>query len=418
MAKANTEELMRALGIESDDELVTEFLETATALGKEHRNIGERLREHEEKTDERLDAFDAALQGREHEGFRRDGVAEQKGPFLGLEQKAAPHFGLERPDYPLDEVRVGAMIAAMAAGESVASKLNDAEKKALVESSGPAGGYLLPPVLGSMFLDAVRPRTRVLEAGAQTLPMRAPVVRIPGWDDAPSASWRGEGGAFADAGGTFRRIELAAKMVSAERELSIEMLEDTGDTNLGALSLRVEAEIGAAIAQAIDLAALMGKGSGSEPLGLYNTSGVTVTNLAAALADYDFLLDDIYNVETNDHSPSAWITSPRVKRDLAKLAEGVTGSINKATVPEDVRALRRLISNQVPENEGAGSNETLSFLGQWNRLLIGLRPDVGVRAQVDPFSKGSNGMVVVRAYARADVAILDKGAFAIHDQIL
>lgn len=377
----------------------------------------EELAETEAKIVERMDALDLCLQGREHEGtLRRDGAIEQKGPFLPLEVKAAPHFGYDKPEYPTDEVRVGAMIAAMAGGESVAAKLNEAERKAFLESSGPAGGYLLPPVLGAMFLDAVRPRTRVLEAGAQTLPMRAPQVRIPGWDEAPSAAWRGEGGAFADAGGTFRRIELSAKSVAAERDLSIEMLEDTADTDLGALSVRVESEIGDAIAEAIDKAALLGE-LPDEPLGLYSTSGVTVTSLAAALADYDFVLDDIYRVESSNFAPSGWLTSPRVKRDLAKLVN-VTGELNKAEVPEDVRALRRLITNQVPENLGAADNETLSFLGQWDRLLIGLRPDVGVRAQVDPFSKGSTGMVTVRAYARADIAVLDAGAFAVTDQIL
>jgi HK97 family phage major capsid protein len=238
-----------------ENEIKAAFEELRELWESEFKRLDGRSEELDRKLTERMDALDSALQAGGHEvRYDADGVVEQRGPFLGLEAKAAPHFGLERPDYALDEVRVGAMIAAMAGGESVAANLNDAERKSLLESSGPAGGYLLPPVLGAMFLDAVRPRTRVLEAEAQTLPMRAAQVRIPGWDESPSASWRGESKAFADAGGTFRRIELSAKMVAAERELSIEMLEDSGSTDLGALSNLVEAEIGAAIAEAIDKA--------------------------------------------------------------------------------------------------------------------------------------------------------------------
>ncbi|MGH9320575.1 MAG: phage major capsid protein [Vicinamibacteria bacterium] len=383
--------------------------------GDMDRKVAKKIAEAEAKATKRMDALDVALQSGSTT-MLDDGSVEQVGPFLPLERKLAGHFGLERPtSYAADEVRPGALIAAAIGGETLTQYLNDSERKAVLESSGPAGGYLLPEFTASMFLDAVRPKTRVLQAGAQTLAMRGPVVRIPGWDDAPSASWRGEGGAFADAGGTFRRIELSARMIATERSVSIEELEDAGEDTLAAVASRIESEIGRAIAEGIDKAALLGSGADNEPLGLYGTPGVKITSHAAALTDYGFALDDVYDVEARNHEPSAYITSPRVKRDLAKLSD-TTGQPLRA--PEDVRALKRFVTAQVPEDLGAGANETLVFTGDFSQLLIGLRPSVGVRFQRDPYSQGNTGMVVIRAYSRADVAVLDTGAFSLRDQVL
>ncbi len=72
----------------------------------------------------------------------------------------------------------------------------------------------------------------------------------------------------------------------------------------------------------------------------------------------------------------------------------------------------------MPDDLGAGTNESETFVGQWNQLVIGMRPDMSVRVQTDPYSQGANGLVVIRSYLRADVVLLDDAAFEIVDQIL
>lgn len=339
-------------------------------------------------------------------------------PFFGVEQRMAPRF-LERvPDEErrdAGEVRFGALVAAMAGGQRVASQLREAEQRALLTMTGPGGGYVVPDAIGALFLDAVRPRTRVLEAGARTYPMEAPTVALPGWDDPVTAGWRTEGAAFHVATPTFREVVLQAKSVTSLVTVSNEIIEDA----LDATSTRIEEEMGRALAQALDLAALHGSGTDSEPLGLYNTSGIETVELGAGngavITDYDDLLDAIHDVEAANFVPTGIIWNPRTANSLRKLVTGISGDLTKLRVPDEVRALPRLATNQVDTalTVGGSSDCSAAFVGQWDRLVIGLRPDIGVRLQVDPYSQGDNGLVVIRASLRADVAVLDKGAFSV-----
>ncbi len=68
-----------------------------------------------------------------------------------------------------------------------------------------ASGTLLPTLVAARVLDRARPRTRVLEAGAQVLPMGARTVDLPVWVSDPGVSYRGEGTAVPFSDGRCRR---------------------------------------------------------------------------------------------------------------------------------------------------------------------------------------------------------------------
>lgn len=407
-------------------ELFTEFRETVeTAVGPIRQTLDEHsealgelkeLKQRASQLEDRLDGRELADQKRGFEGRAVDG----KQPLLGLEQKAAPAFEAHvAPIEGAKEIRVGALVAAIAGGQQVATKLRDVEQKALAQMTGPAGGYLVPEAVGSIFIDAVRPRTRVLEAGALTYPMEAPIVHLPGWDSRITAAWRGEGAAFTEPAATFRQVTLQAKSIATKVTLSVELLEDAG-TNLDGVATIVENEIGNALAEAVDYAALLGTGVDNQPLGIANAGGgLNVVPIGGANGatptDYDKFLDTMYEVELDTFENSAVLLHPRTLHTLSKIKTGLASDLTKLVPPPRFAELRKLPTTQVPITQTVGSSTDCStaFFGQWNRLVIGFRPNLAVRMQTDPYSQASNGQVVLNAYMRADVGLLNREAFAI-----
>ncbi|MGH9322914.1 MAG: phage major capsid protein [Vicinamibacteria bacterium] len=379
----------------------------------EHKRLNERF----DKTEKRQDELDLALQSGSTPTPPGELGDASSARFLGYEEKASlAAYGLPEPDYNLSDVRYGAMLLATADESKVRPHLNEVETKVFDTLTSGAGGVLVPEVITARFIESVRNKTRVLQAGSVVYPMRAQSVSLPGWDTHPAASWRVEGDPFDASGGDFRARTLTAKMVACSNSITIEMLDDAIAQDLGSVAALVEAEQARSIAEAVDLAALIGSGTGGEPLGLLNMAGVTKTPLTAAPADYSFLSSAIGRCRSANFEPNAAIYSARTATQLDELVDANGNPLGK---PESVAGISRLHSNQVPDDLGVGTNESLAFVGQFDRLVIGFRPELRVRVQIDPYSQmGTSGSVVVRSYLRADVIALDEPAFEIVSEIL
>lgn len=381
--------------------------------------LGQRVDRLDAKVDEQADTFGVRLQktgldispaGRPVQGTR---------PFLSLEQRAAQHFRAESPEYDAGEVRMGALVAAMVAGQRVAGQLSAPEIQAIGSTIlGPTGGYVVPEAIGAIFIDSVRPRLRVLQAGARTYPMEAAVVHLPGWDDKLVAAWRGESSSFSEQTPDFRRITLAAKSIAVRVRLPVELLEDS-DKNLDPITEIIEDEVGRAIAEGIDFAALLGAGTDNQPLGLMNletSTGINQVSMGAngaTPADYDTFLDALYELEADNFEASAVIWNPRTPHTLSKIVTGIAGDKTKLEPPARIAELAKLPTNQVPINQtqGSATDASTAFFGDWSQLVIGFRPNMSMRALQDPYTEGKDGVINLYAYMRADIAALQPKAF-------
>jgi HK97 family phage major capsid protein len=380
-----------------------------------------RMDQIEARLDEFADDFSTRLQKTGLDRERPSTSARGRGQLLTLEEGAASHFRAQverQPDYDPERVRFGALIAALAGGQGIVGMLNDAEIAALGEITGPGGSYLVPELIAGFFIDQVRPRTQVLNAGAFTYPMEAPTVALPGWDDPITAGWRAEGEAFHEADPKFRKVTLQAKTISTSVTLSIELIEDAIERGqIEGIVPIVESEMSKALAQAIDLAALHGSGVDSQPMGLDRTPDVWDEVFGSANGDtptdWDLFLDATYAVEAQNFEPTAMIWNPRTANTMRKLVTGLSGDKTKLEVPERIRELRTLATTQVSTTETVGSSSdcSIAFVGDFEQMVVGFRPNLSVRSLYDPYSKGDSGLVVIRSYLRADVALLHPEAF-------
>jgi HK97 family phage major capsid protein len=360
---------------------------------------------------DRMDAIESGWEKMSLDTDRRTerGTEQRSGPLLGVEQKAAHHWRYDDGIVAKD-VRLGALIAGIVGGERVKDQLSDMEHKSLLSGlTSSAGGYVIPTAVAGEFIDAARVRSTVLAAGARTFPMNARTVTIPGWDTPPSAAWRNEGAAFAEQAPSFRAVTLNAKSLAATLTLSIELLEDA-ESNLPAVAAIVEDAIAKAMATELDRALLVGSGVAPEPQGLYGSAGVAETT-AIGVPAYADMTALVYDVKTRNHEPNAIIYAPRTGKTFADLAD-TTGQ--PLSPPEAVSKLARYESGNVPVDLGAGTNESLIFCGDFAKLVLGVRPSMAVRAQLDPYTEmAGSGSVRLNVYLRADVAVLDPDAFQV-----
>lgn len=373
------------------------------------------------KVDRRIDDMEQEIAAMKVAGLtgRQDATAGPMGPAGGpgelltkehsFSSTVADRFGGRE----LRTARLGAMLSSLVTGEQ--DHLRDVEKAAMSEGVNSAGGYVVPDILAGEVIDQARARARVVEAGARVLPMDSDVVFIPKLASDPVAQWKAENAAVADSPPTFERVTLQSKTAAVLCTMSRELFEDATPVGFAA----IENALTTSVAQAVDYAALRGTGTGSEPCGILHTAGINTLAFGGANGatptDYDFLLDAIGNVWDANGEPTAAIYSSRTATTLAKLKTGLAGDKTQLTAPREVQAISRLVSNQVPNTltVGTSSNCSEAYVGDFRQLVIGVRPTLRVRFETSTDLGLGSLQVVMVAWIRADVALMQPSHFTV-----
>lgn len=314
--------------------------------------------------------------------------------------------GLVREDE--EELSFGKYVRGMVTGDWRGA---DAERRALVE--GTAGSNVLVPTpLSARIIDRARNQTRVMQAGAQVVPMESQTLKLARVVGDPTAAWHTEMATISASDMTFDAVTLTAKALASRVLISRELMEDAQNVDD-----EVEAAFAAQFGLTIDLAALYGSGTAPEPRGLKNVAAVTKTSLGAngAAPTFDALIDSVYRVRGANHDPNAMIYAPRTGQTFAK-AKDTTGQY--LTLPSALEGVQRLETVQVPTNLTVGSSSLTSdvFTGDWSELLIGVR----TRLEVTVLRERSAdvGAYELLAWWRGDIAVARPAAFDIVTGIL
>lgn len=157
----------------------------------------------------------------------------------------------------------------------------------------------------------------------------------------------------------------------------------------------------AAMPPELDRAALLGSGSGAEPRGVVNTSGIGTTALDGALTSYALILAACTALLTaNAGEPTAAIMHPRDEGTLAGLTD-TTGQ--PLRLPPRIEALQMLTTTNIATNGGDGEDESMIVMGDFRRLLIGIRTELRIEVLRERYADAHQFAFV--AHLRADVAL-------------
>lgn len=284
------------------------------------------------------------------------------------------------------------------------------ERMAMGIVSDTGGGYLLDDGrLSSRFIDLVRDRMVLNQAGVQTIPMSGHDLSLLKLTADPSCSWHGENKTIPDSEPTFGRVKLTAKTIVCKVVCSLELMQDAAN-----LQDILERSITAAMAGAIDDAGLNGvtENAAAAPstYGIFNLDGrKTVTSIGAP-TNFDFIVDGMYELLAENKAMSdigAMVSHPALWKKLRKLKTGITSDQTPLTMPQEVAALPKLWTTSAPFT---GGNTAKAVIADWRDLLFGVRKAITVRV-LSTELLAEKLQVAVLAYARCDFAATRAASF-------
>lgn len=273
-----------------------------------------------------------------------------------------------------------------------------AERKNLQIGIDPAGGYTVGGALAREWIDLLRAKMVLQQAGCRTVPMETGELTIARLTGDPTVQWHGEAADINASDPTFGAVRLKAKTVLCLTKFSLELAQDSA--NLEAI---LTSSMTSALAQAIDSAGLVGVtvDAAAAPGGIFELTGRNTVTAIGAPTSWDWLIDGMFelladNVAAEDIG--AMIAHPALWKKMRKLKTGISGDNSPLTMPEEVRAMPKLWTTGAPLTGGTTAK---AVIGDWRDLLMGVRKDISIKVLNERFL-GDTLEIGMLIYARVD----------------
>jgi hypothetical protein len=296
-----------------------------------------------------------------------------------------------------------------------------------------SGSAVVPQIWASDIIDRARNISRVLQAGAQLVPMEANTVKIGRLTTDPTALFRAEGSTVTASDPVFDNVTLVSKTLSALVIGSIEWFQDAPNVDQV-----VSEAIAKAIATELDLTALFGgviAGGEVGATGLNRTfatppnpKGVLATLLTDAASSvlgggangtpqtatswWNEIIDTALQPTLFNEEPNALLWSPTMAKWYAKTYDTTNQPLNRPSVLD---AFQFFATNQVPASFTQGTATTSMsdvFAGDWSQLIIGQRLGFTVQTLVERYAE--LGQIGIVAHWRGDVGLTRPRAFSVY----
>ncbi len=274
------------------------------------------------------------------------------------------------------------------------------------------GGALVPNThLGTQFIERLRPSLILPQLGATILDGLVGDIDIPKQTGSSSAQWVAEDAPLGETDPTFDDLQLSPRTVGSLTSFSRRMLINS----VPSIEDLVRRDLAAVIANAVDLAALFGDGTGNQPTGISATPGVHQVSLAAP--SWERVLEMIAEVEGSNALGGSlgWALSPwakRVLRATPKASGEGEGFIMES--PTDLAGYRVATSSTLMGNPADSPPSTAAVIfGDFTQLILATWS--GTDLLVNPFETEAykRGRILVRAMRDVDVGIRQPEAFAV-----
>ena len=291
---------------------------------------------------------------------------------------------------PSGEFRPSGIVDTLRALAGLSTQRSNTETRGL----NAAGSALITDYVARAFFDNVRSSLVAAAAGVQVFEVEGNSVNIPRLDADPSVAWLAEGTQLTESDPAIAAVTLTPKILAALTKVSRVLLEDSG----GLAEQIVENSLRRAVAQEFDRAVLRGSGTGAEPRGILNTTGIGETTLSAAPTSWDPLIDAADELRAQNFEPTAVVVHPSVANVLHKLKDTTNRYIEQPSPIPKV-----LTTSSMPQK--------MVLLGDYRQAVLGVR--VGFEARIATLRERYADFLQIGylIYSRADVAVVRPGAF-------
>lgn len=302
------------------------------------------------------------------------------------------------------------------AAHFASTELNDKEVSMAFDSAADSGGALIPEAYSREFIDLLRPKLTIANAGARVITMPKGKMTLTRQSGGATSSFRAENQPVNATSPQTEPVKLNAKSQMTIVPLSNELKgRSDHDAELMVLEDMLNAH-----AECQDMAFLRGDGSGNMPKGLATLAadhGRVVPYAAADVdpATVDRYLDSLILKHKNSKSKMrkcGWIMCPRTWMWLYGLRDA---NGNKYYPEMEKGMLKRYPvqdTTQVPDNLGVSSDLSEIYFNDFDDVVIGYDPvfDLSVSTEATYYdangnlqSAFANNQTVVRLVGASDI---------------
>ena len=277
---------------------------------------------------------------------------------------------------------------------------NEVLRRDLTAGIPSAGGNLVADeLLAGSFIDLLRNRLALANAGVTMLSGLQGNISIPRQSSASTAYWVGENVAPTESQQAIDQVNMTPKTVGAFVDYSRRLLLQS--------SIDVEAmvrnDLTRVIALELDRAGIYGTGSTNQPLGLVNTTGIG----SQTISTYG-TFDEYIGMETDVATANADAGSMRyiinaAARGALKSTAKSASAVAAGFVFEngEINGYPAIVSNQLANNDALFGDFSQMIMGMWS----------GLDLTVDPYAGATAGTVRIIALQDVDFAVKQPGAF-------
>lgn len=337
-----------------------------------------------------------------------------------------------------EKVQPGIMVARLAqvvaiggtdqrAAASAAEQIYGSEMGQIVanmeQATNAKGGFLIDTAYSADFIDVLRPRVVIRNMGARSVPMPEGNLTMRKKTAGTSASYVGERVAAPTTDATIAQLTMSAKRLTAIVPITNQLIRRSSIN----VQMMIRDDLVSGVAVKEDQQFLRGTGSSTAPTGLRNliaAGNVIAANATVNLVNVTNDLGKLRLAVLNANIPMTmcgYIMSPRTLLFLENLRDG-NGNKAFPEVAEGRLGIYPIgVTTSVPDNLGAGTNQSEIYFGDFDQFLIGDTEQIAIAASdVAAYDDGgtmraafSNDETVVRLIAEHDTQIRHDSAFAV-----
>lgn len=291
------------------------------------------------------------------------------------------------------------------------------------QATNTKGGFLVDTAYSSDFIDVLRPRVVIRNLGARSVPMPEGNLTMRKKTAGSSASYVGERVAAPTTDMTVNQLTMTAKRLTAIVPVTNQLIRRSSMN----VQMMIRDDLIDGVAVKEDQQFIRGTGSATAPTGLRNliaAGNVIPANATVNLVNVTNDLGKLRLAVLNANVPMTrcgYIMSPRTLLFLENLRDG-NGNKAFPEVAEGRLGIYPIgVTTSVPDNLGAGTNQSEVYFGDFDQFLIGDTEQVAIAASdVAAYDDGgtlraafSNDETVVRVITEHDTQVRHDTAFAV-----
>ncbi|KKM70799.1 hypothetical protein LCGC14_1437110 [marine sediment metagenome] len=270
--------------------------------------------------------------------------------------------------------------------------LGDIVVKVLSSGDADQGGVFVPAVLASDFIDALRAKAVVRQAGPVIVDLTGGNLRVPRVATDPTAGWVGEAKSRNASNLRTGALNFSAKTLQGKSAVTTRLLRRSGQN----AEQIVRDGLIRVMANAEDIAFLSGPGTENSPRGMLNwaiAANVFDATQAGATATLTEVQDDsikmLGNLANNnvDLDQAVFFMTSRTEDTPVYKAE--------LTAPTPAwNGQRAFFTNNIPNNLGGGTDESKVYLAAMNEAWLAEEMGLVVRASTEASFLNESGNTV------------------------